>query len=117
MPPCRVSIPHLTQLQKKFKDKGVVFVGVSNEDLATVKPFVERMGEQMNYVVAVDNRNQTSQGYMKAFGVNTIPHAFVTDKEGRVVWHGHPMAGLDGVIEQILSGKFDLDKAKKAKNK
>ena len=29
--PCRTSIPHLTELQKKFKDKGVVFVGVSDE--------------------------------------------------------------------------------------
>jgi len=116
-PPCRTSIPHLTQLQKKFKDKGVVFVGVSNEDLATVKPFVEKMGEQMNYIVAVDDRNRTSQGYMKAFGVNTIPHAFVIDKEGKIAWHGHPMAGLEGVIEQMLAGKYDLEKAKKAKNK
>jgi len=32
-PPCRTSIPHLTELQKKFKDKGVVFIGVSAEAL------------------------------------------------------------------------------------
>jgi len=29
--PCRTSIPHLTELQKKFKDKGVTFVGVSDK--------------------------------------------------------------------------------------
>jgi thiol-disulfide isomerase/thioredoxin len=27
--PCRTSIPHLTQLQKNYKDKGVQFIGVS----------------------------------------------------------------------------------------
>jgi thiol-disulfide isomerase/thioredoxin len=111
-PPCRTSIPHLTQLQKKFKDKGVVFVGVSGEDTATVKPFVQKMGEDMDYVVAVDNAQQTAQAYMRAFGVNSIPHAFVIDKEGKIAWHGHPMGGLDGVIEQLLAGKFDLQKAR-----
>lgn len=113
-PPCRTSIPHLTELQQKLKDKGVVFVGVSNEELGTVKPFVEKMGETMDYVVAVDDAQQTSRAYMKAFGINGIPHAFVVDKEGKIAWHGHPMGGLDGVLEQMLAGKFDLEKAKKA---
>jgi len=29
-PPCRTSIPHLTEVQKKFKDKGVVVLGISD---------------------------------------------------------------------------------------
>src|SRR5436189_5204296 len=49
--PCKVSIPHLTEMQAKFKDKGVVFVGISDEPLATVKPFVEKMAEKMDYTV------------------------------------------------------------------
>src|SRR5215510_7930870 len=59
--PCRVSIPHLTELQKKFKD--VAFVGVSNEDPDTVKKFVTKMGDQMDYAVAVDKEDKTSDGY------------------------------------------------------
>src|SRR6188474_2891254 len=39
--PCRTSIPHLTEMQKKFEKRGVVFVGVSDETSAKVKPFVE----------------------------------------------------------------------------
>ena len=30
-PPCLTTIPHLTELQKKFKDQGVVVIGVSGE--------------------------------------------------------------------------------------
>ena len=41
--PCKVSIPHLTEMQKKFKDRGVVFVGISDEAVDKVKPFVENM--------------------------------------------------------------------------
>jgi len=109
--PCRTSIPHLTEMQKKFKD--VVFVGVSDEDAPTVKKFVNKMGEQMDYTVAIDDNRQTSKGYMEAFDQNGIPHSFIVDLEGRVVWHGHPMAGLDEALAEIVAGKFDLNKAKK----
>jgi len=106
--PCRVSIPHLTELQKKFEERGVAFVGVSDEDTATVKPFVDNMGDKMDYRVAIDRNGQTAEGYMKAFGVNGIPHAFVVDREGRIAWHGHPMDGLDRVLDRLAANTFDL---------
>jgi thiol-disulfide isomerase/thioredoxin len=101
--PCRVSIPHLTELQKRFKDKGVVIVGISDEDPAKVKPFVEKMAEKMNYVVACDDDHQTFAPYMDAYGHDGIPTAFVINKNGKVVWDGHPMAGLDRAIEAALA--------------
>ena len=99
--PCRVSIPHLTDLQKKFADRGVVVVGVSDEELSKVRPFVEQMGDKMDYTVAVDSGGRTAQGYMTAYGQNGIPHAFVVDLEGRVAWHGHPMSGLEQALEKL----------------
>jgi thiol-disulfide isomerase/thioredoxin len=112
-PPCRTSIPHLTEMQKRFKEKGVVFVGVTDEKASVVKPFVEKMGDKMDYVVAIDKDRKTAAGYMKAYGVNGIPHAFVVDKDGKVAWQGHPMDGLDKAIEEILAGKYDLQKARR----
>ena len=106
--PCRVSIPHLSALQTQLKDKGVVFVGVSNEDPAIVKPFVTKMGAQMDYTVACDDALQTSNGYMGAYGVNTIPTAFIVGKDGRVLWLGHPMVGLDKALQDLLAGKQKL---------
>ena len=109
--PCRTSIPHLTELQKKFKD--VVFIGVSDEDADTVKKFVDKMGDKMDYRVAVDKDGQTGEAYMKAYGQNGIPTAFVVDKQGRIVWLGHPMGDLEKVLDQLLAGKYDLNKARK----
>jgi len=109
--PCRTSIPHLTELQKKFKD--VAFVGVSDEEVTTVKKFVDKMGDKMDYTVAVDKDRKTSADYMGAFGINGIPHAFIVDKEGRLIWHGHPMDNLEETLEEVIAGKFDLAKAKK----
>lgn len=110
-PPCIKSIPHLTELQKQFKD--VRFIGVSSEEADVVKKFVTKMGDKMDYSVAIDADGKTSAGYMEAFGINGIPHAFIVDKEGRIVWHGHPMDGLDKAIEEVLAGKMDIAKAKK----
>jgi thiol-disulfide isomerase/thioredoxin len=110
-PPCRASIPHLTQLQKKFKD--VVIIGITDEDVPTVKKFVAKMGDQMDYIVAIDKEEKTGRAYMGAFGIDGIPHAFVIDKEGRIVWHGHPMDQLESVLEELQSGKFDLNKTRK----
>jgi thiol-disulfide isomerase/thioredoxin len=109
--PCRTSIPHLTAMQKKFKD--VIFIGVSAEEADVVKKFVAKMGDQMDYVVATDKDGATDKGYMGAFDIHGIPHAFVVDKAGRVVWQGHPMAGLEEALTQISKGTYDMAKEQK----
>ena len=101
--PCRTSIPHLTELQQKFADRGVVFIGVTDEDVSKVQPFLDQMGAKMDYTVAIDNNRQTSAGYMKAYGQNGIPTAFIVDREGKVAWVGHPMGDLEKQLEKLAS--------------
>jgi thiol-disulfide isomerase/thioredoxin len=115
--PCRTSIPHLTELQKKYKDQGVTIIGVSDETAAEVEPFVKEMGSKMDYVVAVDRDRATFAAYMEAFEQGGIPTAFVVDKAGKVVWYGHPMGGLDGVLEKVVAGKFDVAAHKREQEK
>jgi len=114
-PPCRTSIPHLTEIQNQFKDKSVTVIGISNESAETVKPFVEKMGDDMNYTVAVDTANKVGDGYMEAFGQRGIPTAFIVDAKGNVAWVGHPMDGLDEVLEQVVEGTYDAEAYAKAK--
>jgi len=111
-PPCRTSIPHLTELQKKYKDKGVVVIGVSDEEASVIKPFVDKMGDSMNYVVAADDGGKTGQAYMQAFGITSIPHAFIVDKAGAIVWEGGISGRFDQALEQVVNGKYDLEAAK-----
>lgn len=111
--PCRRTIPHLSEMQRAYKDNGVVIIGVSDEDADVVTPFVEKMGTNMDYVVALDRDNETSRAYMRAFGVNGIPHAFVIDKTGAIVWQGHPLDGLDRVLDRVVAGTFDPSEVQK----
>jgi thiol-disulfide isomerase/thioredoxin len=105
-PPCKISIPHLTELQKKYKDKGVVFVGVSAEPVGTVTPFVKQAGDAMDYNVASDPKGDVLKGYMIAFKQENIPTAFIVNAAGKVVWLGNPLIDpLEEAIEQVLASK------------
>jgi thiol-disulfide isomerase/thioredoxin len=117
--PCMYSIPHLAELQKKYKDKNVTFIGVSIDDERTVdevKPFVKKMGEKMNYTVAIDEGGATAKAYMGAFDQQGIPHAFVVNQKGEIIWHQNPHPSqppLAEVLDQVLAGTFDLAAARK----
>ena len=124
-PPCRASIPHLTEIQKQYKDKGVTVIGIStdtgddrvrtDDDLDLVKAFVTEQGDKMNYTVAWDAKGKADAGYMNAYGQNGIPTAFIIDGNGNVAWFGHPMGGLDDVLPLVINGTFDPVAYAKAK--
>ena len=114
--PCVASVPHLTELQHRFGDKGVRIVGVTEhrEDntLEIVQKFVAKQGKKMDYAVAFDKDGRASRAYMEASGQDEIPTAFVITPKGRIAWIGHP-DGLDEVLEEITTGTFDMKRAKK----
>lgn len=101
-PPCKKSIPHLSKLQEKYKDK-VVVIGISGEEKAVVEKFYKAQKE-MKYRVAIDNEDKTGGIYMTGFGVNGIPHAFII-REGKIIWHGHPMEMDDQLAKAVGNEK------------
>jgi thiol-disulfide isomerase/thioredoxin len=116
--PCRQSIPHLTELAKKYAGKAV-FTGVSvwevkpgstdDSYMPKVVEFVDKMGDQMAYRVAADGLDATmAKTWMEAAGQNGIPAAFVIDQNGTIAWIGHPMGELDEVLGKVIEGKFDV---------
>ena len=113
--PCKRSIPHLTELANANKD--VTFIGVSvwENKQDDVAPFVEKMGEKMNYTVAMDdvpegkkgNEGAMAKNWMTASGSGGIPTAFIVDKTGHIAWIGHPME-MEEPLKQVIAGKWDL---------
>ena len=114
--PCKTSIPHLTELAKKYRGKAS-FTGVSAFEvpnpkdesyIPNVEKFVKDMGAKMDYNVAVDGKEGVmGKTWMDAANQNGIPTAFIVDQAGTVAWIGHPMSDLDTVLGQVISGSFD----------
>jgi thiol-disulfide isomerase/thioredoxin len=95
--PCRQTIPHLNEIYRKYKDKGLVVVGISDEDENTIKDFRKKV--PMDYAVAIDRNGKLSQ----ELAITEIPYAVLVEKSGRVVWEGYAMMLTDADIKKILN--------------
>src|SRR6185369_14044236 len=80
--PCRMAIPHLIELQKEYKGKGLQVVGVSldQQGPAVVKPFYQQW--KMNYTVVIDDQGAAARDYG---GIRSIPTAILVGRDGRIV--------------------------------
>jgi peroxiredoxin len=80
-PPCREEIPHLVNLQAKYRDQGLAIVGLSLDagGARDVKPFAEE--HDVNYTMLIANEEVA-----KAYGnITSIPTTFVIDRDGKIV--------------------------------
>lgn len=77
-PPCREEIPGLVAMVKSYSADKFVIVGVSvDQDVAALPPFMKKMG--INYSVFT-----AAEDIPPMFGVRTIPHNVVYDREGKM---------------------------------
>ncbi len=122
--PCKVSIRHLTELQKEHKGKATI-IGVnvwqeqkySATTITKAADFVKEMGDEMNYTVAFDgDARKMDENFMKAAGARGIPTAFIVDQNAKIAFIGHP-SKLDKVLKEVIDGTFDIKKAAEDANK
>ncbi len=112
--PCRTSMPHLSDLAEKYKDKGVIVVGISDEQVETVKNFLDKpeWQQKARYILGTDPDRSVHEAYMKAAGQNGIPTAFIV-KDDTVQWIGHPMT-MDEPLAKVVAGTWKPDEYKKS---
>ena len=97
-PPCRGEIPDFVVVCNEYKDKGVQFIGVSNEDVSTLISFAEDYN--INYPILIDNAN-----IMGKWGISAIPTTFMLDRDGKVIFKNIGMMTreqLENNIEDAL---------------
>lgn len=103
---CLNALPHIEALEKKYRDRGLVVVGVhtpefpTEYDEANVRDAVKRLG--VAYPVVMDN------GYAiwRAFSNQYWPAAFLIDKSGKIRYHHFGEGAYDTedrVVSQLLS--------------
>lgn len=105
--PCVEVIPHLNDIYKKNKAKGLVVIGSNvGEDAASVSKFVKEMAGKMTYNVAVDDPKDggwMGKNWLSAAERNGIPCAFVVNKKGNIAFIGHPMELKDSLLATLLA--------------
>lgn len=94
--PCRVEIPHLDALYTKYKNQGLVVLGMNTEtDYMKVKRFAE---PRISYIVLLDGGTQ-AQGYE----VSGIPCTYYIDRKGIIQ---HRSVGFGPGDEVLIEEKI-----------
>ncbi|ADV61207.1 Redoxin domain protein [Isosphaera pallida ATCC 43644] len=109
--PCRAAMPHLSRIQAQYGDRvTIIGVNVWENNPASVVPFVQSMGHQMAYRVAVDSvppgfdstEGAMARSWLTASGQQGIPAAFIVDGQGRIAWIGSPTQ-IDQALAQVVA--------------
>jgi thiol-disulfide isomerase/thioredoxin len=100
--PCKRELNTIADLYPDWQDEtGVKLVAISIDDARSqsrVLPYVN--GSAWDYEVYLDQ----NQDFKRAMGVNNVPHTFLIDGSGNIVWqHNNYAPGdEDELYEQIL---------------
>jgi len=90
-------VPHLKELYGRYKDQGLVLIGVhSDADVAKMKAVVTELG--INFPIAQDGERKT----MKAFHGDSYPDYYVIDRSGKVRFADLANAELDRAVEMLI---------------
>ena len=101
-PPCRAEMPDLEASYQRYRDRGVLFLGVTSLQLDTTedaKEFIAEIG--ITYPVGPD----TDGAIMRAYGVKNFPSTVFVNAEQKVVrtWAGLlDEEKLSELIEEML---------------
>ena len=92
--PCKTEAPVLERAWERYREDGLVIVGVDYDDIRSdALEFARENG--MSYPIVHDVKKQA----VSDFGVIGVPETFVIDRQGRIV--GRPIAGAINSTPEI----------------
>ncbi len=93
-------MPELATLYAKYQPLGVEFLGLTSETESD-RPKLE------SFIASVDGFDwPVGYGTMPMrdmLGIQVLPTVIVFDKDGRAVWSGSQLYGIEAAIEQALA--------------
>lgn len=81
--PCQEEIPEFIETQEKFRDQGLVFVGIAIDQADKVKMFSQDFG--INYPVLVGSLNTWSVAQAAGNRMSVLPYTVVINRSGEIV--------------------------------
>ncbi|HUI77789.1 MAG TPA: TonB family protein [Bryobacteraceae bacterium] len=78
-PPCRKEMPDLEALDQRFRSRGLVILGISDEDEEKVLRFITE--SKYSYPILLDPGRKVNE----LFAVEGIPQSFLYNREGKLV--------------------------------
>lgn len=109
--PCRAGNPHLKELYAKYKDKGIEFIGISDDDRNhdAWHKAVEKDGLPWRHVLRgfdmqkLMNNEPNPNDISEKFGIHTLPTKILIDRSGKIIGRYSEEEGpLDAKLKSIF---------------
>jgi thiol-disulfide isomerase/thioredoxin len=106
--PCKRELNNIAELYEDWQEEtGVKLVAISIDDarnMAKVAPYVN--GKAWEYDVYIDPNGD----FKRALGVNNVPHTFLVDGNGNIVWQHNSYSEGDEfelyeLVEKLANGE------------
>ena len=112
-PPCLLQLPRRAELQARHLDAGLRCVTITEEAPATLRALLDPWPGELGLTIASDASGITTDRWLDPLSIDSLPYAFLVDREGRLVWRGDPREELEEVVEAVLEGTWDLERARR----
>jgi len=102
-PPCRKEMPAFIDLQEKYGNLGLQFVGIALDDEQKVEDFIDTIGVEYPILVGQDDAMLVSEAYGNRLGA--LPYTAIVDREGTIIktYRGEvSQQSLQKVIDRVL---------------
>jgi thiol-disulfide isomerase/thioredoxin len=113
--PCIAAMPHLNELNNKFKDKNVVFIAqdIMEDNKEKVEKFIQQKGDNLNCIVAFSGPRGSDfdTKWVQAAGVDAIPQTFIIQNNA-LVWQTNPGMLSEETLQLLVDKKFTIEPAK-----
>lgn len=94
--PCVESIPHLNELHRKYAGRKFQLLSFVEEGHKTMDKFLNK--KRVEYPIGLESAS------LEEYGISGIPHAFLIDQGGKVIWHGHSASPeMDDAISRAVN--------------
>ena len=103
--PCLEYVPHLNELQKKYKQDNLLFLNISDEKEARISKILEKINFET--IVVTDTSKTTFENY-KSLEYNDVmrPTTVLIDDQGKIKWVGYPKLLTEKVLQSFLQNKL-----------
>mgnify|MGYP001818853938 CR=1 FL=1 len=102
-PPCAEETPGFVELQEKYHDKGVRFIGIAIDDPDTVQDFIDTYG--VEYPVLLGDMKAINFSRELGIRMGALPYTVVADRYGNIqqrYYGGVARDDLDKLLASLI---------------
>jgi len=106
--PCVASFPENNDLSNKFKNKGVQFIGITDDPKEKLENFLKKV--QVDFWIGRDHGKQTFEKY----NIDGRPTVIILNKDGDIVYTGHSVT--EELLNEVIATNTIVEEKKVEKN-